>query len=48
MEIDYEESDINITEYSNGIATGTILFICPEKNAYGIYTGCIPIRQIYK
>ena len=46
--IDYEKADIDITEYSHRIVIGTLLFTCPEKNAYGIYNGCVYICRIFK
>jgi hypothetical protein len=48
MEIDYEKTDIDITEYSHGIVIGALLFTCPEKNAYGICTGFVSICRIFK
>ena len=47
-EIDYEESDIDITEYNRWIIIRSLLFTHSEKNACRIYTGCIPICKIYK
>ena len=46
QEIDYEKDDMDITKYSHRIVIGTLFFSCPEKNAYGIFTGCISICQI--
>jgi hypothetical protein len=50
-EIDYEKVDIDITEYSNGIIIGLLLFTIPEKNARGIYveyimSACRSVRFI--
>jgi hypothetical protein len=47
QEIDYEKTDIDNTEYCHGIVIGPLLLTCPEKDAAGIYTGCISICQIY-
>jgi len=46
--MDYEKEDIDITEYNYGIVVGALLFTCPEENAYGIFIGCVSIRQICK
>jgi hypothetical protein len=44
----YEEVDIDMFKYGDGIIAGSLLFSCPEKVAAGISSGCVPISQICK